>query len=66
MNAAEQIAPFEARGFSEERAKTIVLRREAAIVISHAFPETLVLVGGANLVLFKFKQQLKIPRRSPR
>jgi hypothetical protein len=53
MNLAEQIAQLVGRGFSEERAETIVLMREAAIIIFDAFPETLVLVGGANLVLFQ-------------
>src|SRR5580704_1060256 len=53
MNLAEQIDQLVGRGFSEERAETIVLMREAAIIISDAFPETLVLVGGANLVLFQ-------------
>src|SRR5580692_7292257 len=53
MNLAEQIEQLVSRGFSEERADTIVLMREAAIVIFDAFPETLVLVGGANLVLFQ-------------
>jgi hypothetical protein len=53
MNLAEQIEQLVGRGFSEERAETIVLMREAAIIIFDAFPETLVLVGGANLVLFQ-------------
>jgi Nucleotidyl transferase AbiEii toxin, Type IV TA system len=53
MNLAEQIDHLVGRGFSEERAETIVLMREAAIIIFDAFPETLVLAGGANLVLFQ-------------
>jgi hypothetical protein len=53
MNLAEQIEQLVGRGFSEERAETIVLMREAVIIIFDAFPETLVLVGGANLVLFQ-------------
>jgi len=53
MTLAAQIAQLVGRGFSEERAETIVLMREAAIVIFGAFPDTLVLVGGANLVLFQ-------------
>jgi Nucleotidyl transferase AbiEii toxin, Type IV TA system len=53
MNLAEQIERLIGRGFSEEHAETIVLMREAAIIIFDAFPETLVLVGGANLVLFQ-------------
>lgn len=53
MNLAEQIEQLVGRGFTEERAETIVLMREAAIIIFDVFPETLVLVGGANLVLFQ-------------
>jgi Nucleotidyl transferase AbiEii toxin, Type IV TA system len=53
MNLAEQIEQLVGRGFSEERAETIVLMREAVIIIFDAFPGTLVLVGGANLVLFQ-------------
>jgi hypothetical protein len=53
MTLAEQIEQLVSRGFSEERAETIVLMREAAIIIFDTFPETLVLVGGVNLVLFQ-------------
>jgi hypothetical protein len=53
MNLAGQIAKLVQRGFSEERAETIVLMREAAIILFDAFPEMLVVVGGANLVLFQ-------------
>jgi len=53
MTLAERIHQLVGRGFSEERAETIVLMREAAIIIFSAFPESLVLVGGANLVLFQ-------------
>ena len=52
MNLAGQIDKLVDRGFSEERAETIVLMREAAILLFDAFPEMLVVVGGANLVLF--------------
>ena len=52
MNLAAQIDKLVQRGFSEERAETIVLMREAAILLFDAFPEMLV-VGGANLVLFQ-------------
>ena len=52
MNLAGQIDKLVHRGFSEERAETIVLMREAAILLFDAFPEMLVVVGGANLVLF--------------
>jgi hypothetical protein len=53
MTLAEQIEQLVGRGFSEERAETIVLMREAAIIVFDAFPDPLVLVGGANLVLFQ-------------
>lgn len=53
MNLASQIDKLLQRGFSEERAETIVLMREAAILLFDAFPEMLVVVGGANLVLFQ-------------
>lgn len=53
MNLAEQLATFTSRGFSEERAETIVLMREAAIVLFEAFPDVLLLVGGASLILFQ-------------
>jgi len=53
MTLAEQIEQLAGRGFSEERAEIIVLMREAAIIVFDAFPESLVLVGGANLVLFQ-------------
>lgn len=53
MTLAEQIEQLVGRGFSEERAEIIVLMREAAIIVFDAFPDSLVLVGGANLVLFQ-------------
>jgi len=53
MNLAGQIDKLVQRGFTEERAETIVLMREAAILLFDAFPEMLVVVGGANLVLFQ-------------
>lgn len=53
MTLAEQIEHLVGRGFSEERAEIIVLMREAAIIVFDAFPDSLVLVGGANLVLFQ-------------
>ena len=52
MNLAERIESFKRRGFSEERAIVIVLMREAAIILFNAFPNSLVLIGGANLILF--------------
>jgi Nucleotidyl transferase AbiEii toxin, Type IV TA system len=53
MNLAEQIETFISKGFSEERAETIVLMREAAIVMFAAFPKVLLMVGGASLILFQ-------------
>jgi hypothetical protein len=53
MNLAEQIEAFISKGFSEERAETIVLMREAAIVMFEAFPKVLLMVGGASLILFQ-------------
>ena len=52
MNLAERIESFKRRGFSEERAIVIVLMREAAIILFNAFPNSLVLIGGANLIIF--------------
>jgi Nucleotidyl transferase AbiEii toxin, Type IV TA system len=53
MNLAEQLDILTSRGFSEERAETIVLMRETAIVLFEAFPDVLLLVGGASLILFQ-------------
>jgi len=53
MYLAGEIDKLVQRGFSEERAQTIVLMREASILLFDAFPDVLVLVGGANLVLFQ-------------
>ena len=52
MNLAERLESFKKRGFSEDRAVVIVLMREAAIILFNAFPDSLVLIGGANLILF--------------
>jgi hypothetical protein len=53
MNLAEQLKVWTSRGFSEERAEAVVLMREAAIVLFEAFPDVLLLVGGASLILFQ-------------
>jgi hypothetical protein len=53
MNLAEHVEALVAKGFTEERAEIIVLMREAAIVLFDAFPDTLLLVGGASLILFE-------------
>src|SRR6266403_2384230 len=53
MNLAEHIEALISKGFTEEGAEIIVLMREAAIVLFDAFPDTLLLIGGANLILFQ-------------
>ena len=52
MNLAEQIAALQGRGFDEARAELIVLMRESAILLFKAFPDSFLLFGGANLILF--------------
>jgi Nucleotidyl transferase AbiEii toxin, Type IV TA system len=52
MNLALQIDQFVARGFSQDRAQAVVLLRESAILLFQAFPESFLLYGGANLILF--------------
>jgi hypothetical protein len=53
MNLAAQLEALRLKGFTEEHAGIIVLVREAAIVLFDAFPDALLLVGGANLILFQ-------------
>jgi len=53
MSLAEQLQVLVSKGFTEAQAEIIVLMREAAIVLFDAFPDTLLLVGGANLILFQ-------------
>ncbi|MBZ5527554.1 MAG: nucleotidyl transferase AbiEii/AbiGii toxin family protein [Acidobacteriia bacterium] len=43
---------MKARGFDDAGAKTVVLIREAAILLSSTFPGSFSLYGGANLILF--------------
>jgi hypothetical protein len=52
MNLAEQLEALKARGFDPETAQTVVLIREAAILLFAAFPDSFLLYGGANLILF--------------
>jgi hypothetical protein len=52
MDLAEQLERLTSRGFDEEGARTVVLIREALIVLSKAFPDSFSLYGGANLILF--------------
>ena len=52
MNIARQLAKYEARGFTTDRAGVNVLMEGAAIAIFRDFPEAFVLFGGATLVLY--------------
>lgn len=53
MNFAAQLEMLKARGFDEDRAQVVLLIREAAILLFQAFPESFVMYGGANLILFQ-------------
>jgi hypothetical protein len=53
MNLAERLEALRGKGFSEDQARTIVLMREAATVLFRQWPESFILFGGANLVLFQ-------------
>ncbi len=53
MNFAAQLELLKARGFDEDRARIVLLIREAAILLFQAFPESFVMYGGANLILFQ-------------
>jgi hypothetical protein len=52
MNLAAQLEQLRARGFDEDRAQIILLIREAAILLFEAFPDSFLIYGGANLILF--------------
>ncbi|MGB8475225.1 MAG: nucleotidyl transferase AbiEii/AbiGii toxin family protein [Candidatus Acidiferrum sp.] len=52
MNLAAQLELLRERGFDEDRAQIILLIWEAAILLFQAFPDTFLLYGGANLILF--------------
>lgn len=52
MNLAAQLEQLRARGFDEDRAHVILLIREAAILLFQAFPDSFLMYGGANLILF--------------
>src|SRR5712692_1463805 len=52
MNLAAQLELLTARGFDEDRAQIIILIREAAILLFQAFPDSFLMCGGANLILF--------------
>jgi hypothetical protein len=53
MNFAAQLELLKSRGFDEDRAQIVLLIREAAILLFQAFPESFVMYGGANLILFQ-------------
>src|ERR1700689_3367291 len=52
MTLAEQIDSLVQRGFSVDQAETVMLMREAAISLFKAWPQSFLLYGGANLILF--------------
>lgn len=52
MTLAEQIENLRQRGFRQEQVEAIVLMQEAAIALFRAWPESFILYGGANLILF--------------
>ena len=52
MNIARQIAKYEDKGFTRERAEVNTLIEHAAVTIFRDFPEAFVLFGGATLVLY--------------
>ncbi len=52
MNLASQLELLRVRGFDEDRAQIIILIREAAILLFQAFPDSFLMYGGANLILF--------------
>jgi hypothetical protein len=53
VNLAKQLDTLRGRGFSEEQARVAALMREAATVVFRQWPESFILYGGANLVLFQ-------------
>jgi hypothetical protein len=53
VNLAEQLETLRGKGFSEGQAQVIALMREAATVVFRQWPESFILYGGANLVLFQ-------------
>ncbi len=52
MDIVGQIAKYEARGFTRERAEINVLMEAAALAIFRDFPDAFVLFGGATLVFY--------------
>jgi|SRR5487761_96685 len=52
MNLARQIAKYEEKGFSREKAEINALMENAIFAIFRDFPDAFLLFGGATLVLF--------------
>jgi len=52
MTLAEQLEALQRKGFSAKQARVIVLIREGATILFRQWPESFILYGGANLVLF--------------
>jgi hypothetical protein len=52
MNIARQIAKYEEKGFSRERAEINALMENAILAIFRDFPAAFLVFGGATLVLF--------------
>jgi len=52
MDIAREIAKFEERGFTRERAEVNTLMEQALVSIFRDFPGAYVLIGGASLVLY--------------
>lgn len=52
MNIARQIAKYEEKGFSREKAEINALMENAIFAIFRDFPDAFLLFGGATLVLF--------------
>ena len=52
MSIASQVARYEDKGFTRERAEANVLMEQAAFAIFRDFPDAFLVVGGATLVLY--------------
>lgn len=52
MNLSFELDNLLARGFSTDRAHAVILLRESSILLFRAFPDSFLLYGGANLLLF--------------
>jgi len=52
MNIARQLAKYESKGFTTQRAQVNVMMEAAAFAVFRDFPDAFVLFGGATLVLY--------------